>query len=137
MHYSLARLYPFMRHSTASLSAARRMHAGLSSGRLLFVTAENVVQPTASAVPLPAYLRRSRALWRTRHHGAPSALAARACVLPTGSSANTVPTRMASCGPRLWPTIAAGFPCPDGLGLPQRSLPLASATRTIPGLATV
>src|SRR5262245_24591082 len=113
----LARLYPFVRHSTASLSAARRMHAGLSSGRLLFVTAENGVPPTASAGPWPASLRRSRALWRPRHHGAPSALAARAGVLAPGSAAHTVPTRLASCGPRLWPTMAAGLPCPAGRGL--------------------
>src|SRR5262249_20881601 len=54
-----ARLYPFMRHSTASLLAARTMHAGLLSGPLLFATAANVAQPTASAGPWPAYPRRS------------------------------------------------------------------------------
>src|SRR5215471_501538 len=43
---------------------------------------------------------------------------------------------MASSGPRLWPAIAAGSPCPEGLVLPHRSLPLASAPRTMPELAT-
>jgi len=40
--YSLARLYPFMQHSTASLSAARTIRAALLSCRRLFATAENV-----------------------------------------------------------------------------------------------
>src|SRR5215813_7595777 len=53
-----------MRYSTASLSAARRMHAGLASCRLLFATAANVAQPRASAAPWPAYPSKSHACWR-------------------------------------------------------------------------